>query len=313
MYIIITIILIIVFALIIGCFYFYEVAIARTKKEFLQRNPHLKNGSDKIISNEAKEWYKSREFERITISSFDGLKLQAAFLYANCKSNKLVILAHGYAGKGEMMSSYAKYYHEKLGFHVLIPDARGHGESEGDYIGFGWNERRDYLLWIDKMLRKFGNDTEIVLHGVSMGAATVLMTSGEQLPPQVKAVIADCGFTSAKDVLTYQLRQMYKLPSFPMIPLTSILTNWRAGYSFKEASALVQVKKATAPILFIHGERDTFVPLHMVYELYASANSSKELYIVEHARHGNAYETNPDEYEKQIYAFINKYMSHIAT
>ena len=162
MYIIITIILIIVFALIIGCFYFYEVAIARTKKEFLQRNPHLKNGSDKIISNEAKEWYKSREFERITISSFDGLKLQAAFLYANCKSNKLVILAHGYARTGEMMSSYAKYYHEKPGFHVLIPDARGHGESEGDYIGFGWHERGDYWLWIDRMLRKFGNDTEIV-------------------------------------------------------------------------------------------------------------------------------------------------------
>jgi len=141
-----------------------------------------------------------------------------------------------------------------------------------------------------------------------MGSATVLMTSGENLPKQVKAVIADCGYTSAKDILTYQLKRMYHLPSFPIIQSTSLLTKIRAGYFFEEASALEQVKKTKLPIFFIHGDSDTFVPVKMVYDLYEAANGEKELYIVPNAEHGNAYDAEPNVYEDKVTHFLKKYI-----
>ncbi len=207
------------------------------------------------------------------------------------------------------MYAYAKYYHEALGFNVLMPDARGHGKSEGDYIGFGWHERKDTAQWIDYVLDRNGTDNEIALHGVSMGSATVLMTSGEDLPEQVKTVIADCGYTSALDILSYQLGEMYSLPSFPLIQSTSLLTKIRAGFSFAEASALEQVKKTSLPIFFIHGKEDAFVPVEMVYELYEAANGEKELYIVPDAEHGNAYDADPETYENKVKEFLHQHMN----
>lgn len=110
-----------------------------------------------------------------------------------------------------------------------MPDARGHGKSEGDYIGFGWDERKDYLQWINRIIKK-DPQSEIVLHGVSMGAATVMMTSGEKLPDNVKAFVEDCGYSSVKGELGYQLKEMFNLPAFPLIPVTSLVTKVRAGY-----------------------------------------------------------------------------------
>ena len=135
-----------------------------------------------------------------------------------------------------------------------------------------------------------------------------MMTSGEKLPKQVKAVVADCGYTSARDILSYQLGEMYSLPSFPLIQGTSLLTKLRAGYSFEEASAVEQVKKTSLPIFFIHGEKDTFVPVEMVHELYEAANGEKELYIVPGAEHGNAYDADPEIYEKKVAEFLEPYM-----
>ncbi|NOU73800.1 alpha/beta fold hydrolase [Paenibacillus sp. LMG 31458] len=158
------------------------------------------------------------------------------------------------------MGKLAQMYKDTLGFNVLIPDARGHGRSEGHYIGFGWPERKDYVQWIDKVIEHMGEQSKIVLHGVSMGGATVMMTSGEALPPNVKAIVEDCGYTTAKDQLAYQLKRMYRLPIFPLLHLTSLLTKLRAGYFFGEASALDQLQKSKTPMLFIHGDADLFVP-----------------------------------------------------
>ena len=132
------------------------------------------------------------------------------YLPAEVSTDKTVIIAHGYSGHSEQMSGFAQMYHKDLGYNVLLPDARGHGRSEGDYIGFGWPERKDYLKWIDQVIEHTGESTQVVLHGVSMGGATVMMTSGEELPPQVKAIVEDCGYTSVTDELKYQLKRMYK-------------------------------------------------------------------------------------------------------
>ncbi|WP_019241623.1 MULTISPECIES: alpha/beta hydrolase [Bacillus] len=304
-----SIIIIVVLTILIGAsFYFYSVAVERAPKDFLDDNPDLEVSSDHTLIYKGKEWLGRMPFEEISITSNDGLKLQGYYLAAKKKTNKTVIIAHGYSAKAKDMARFANFYHENLGYNVLMPDARGHGQSEGNYIGFGWHERKDYLKWIDLIIKQNGENSEIALHGVSMGASTVLMTSGEKLPKQVKVVVADCGYTSAKGVLSYQLKRMYHLPSFPIIQSTSLMTKIRAGYSFEEASALEQAKKANIPILFIHGDADTFVPVEMVHELYKAAKTEKQLYLVPGAEHGNAYDMNPTEYEQQVTTFINKYI-----
>lgn len=289
-------------------FYFYKVAVNRSDKDFLDDNPDLDVSTDNSLLEQALSWMSKSNFETVSITSVDGLKLKGYYLEANEPTNQTVIIAHGYAGNAKNMAAYAKYYHETLNYNVLMPDARGHGASEGDYIGFGWPERKDYLQWIDYMINRKGEDSNIVLHGVSMGASTVLMTSGEELPNQVKAIIADCGYTSAKDVLSYQLKRMYHLPSFPIIQTTSLLTKFRAGYSFGEASAIKQVKKTNLPILYIHGEADTFVPVEMVHKLFKATSSEKDIYVVPKAEHGNAYDINPALYEEKVSSFLANYI-----
>lgn len=244
--------------LIAASIYFYRMAIHRSPKTYLEGDPDLpqlpepKAGEGSAADHQA--WLRGRAPEEAELLSPDGLKLRAYWLPAPGGSARTAILAHGYSGEAKQMAGFARFYAEQLGWNVLLPDARGHGRSGGGYIGFGWPERKDYLGWIDWALARTGSDAEIVLHGISMGGATVCMTAGEALPPQVKAIVADCPYTSVKDELTFQLKRMYKLPPFPFLPLTSALTKLLAGYSFGEASALKQVRQAKVPMLFIHGE-----------------------------------------------------------
>lgn len=304
--------LIILFALFIACiiasFYFYDVGVARTKKDFLNDSEDLET-TTVVSTNDSKyQWFNNNDFQEIEMNSDDGLKLQGYYLSADIPTDKTAILAHGYSGQGKDMIRYAKFYHDILGYNVLMPDTRGHGKSEGDYIGFGWPDRKDYLKWIDYIIENVGQDSKIILHGVSMGGATVLMVSGEDLPNNVKAIVSDCAYTSAKEQLEYQLKKMYNLPSFPIIPSTSLLTKIKAGYFFGEASALEQVEKSRTPILFIHGDADTFVPYKMVNELYNSCASEKDIFIVEGAKHATAYKDNEVGYENKVIEFLSKYM-----
>lgn len=135
-----------------------------------------------------------------------------------------------------------------------------------------------------------------------------MMTSGEDLPANVKAIVEDCGYTSVKDELTFQLKRMYHLPAFPIVDTTSMLTKIRAGYSFGEASALEQVKKSKTPTLFIHGDNDTFVPTEMVHTVYENSPVEKELYIVPNAGHGEAFRRDPVKYESVVSEFIGRFV-----
>jgi len=293
--------------------YFYRVAIARTPKTYLEGNPDLppKEASVSQLDPSEREeqvWLRGRHPERVHLVSDDGLDLQAYWLPSKAESGRTAILAHGYSGEAAQMAVFARYYAEVLGWNVLMPDARGHGRSGGGYIGFGWHERKDYVRWIDWAAGRIGSGAEIVLHGVSMGGATVCMTSGEELPPQVKAIVADCPYTSAKDELVYQLKRMYKLPAFPFLPLTSLVTKLRAGYFFGEASALEQLKKAKVPMLFIHGEADTFVPTWMGMKLYEACPQPKQLLLVPDAEHGVARQKSPEHYDAAVTAFLDRWL-----
>ncbi|MDY0393367.1 alpha/beta hydrolase [Virgibacillus halophilus] len=142
-----------------------------------------------------------------------------------------------------------------------------------------------------------------------MGAATVLMTSGEKLPPEVKGVIADSAYSGVKAELTHQLKYIYHLPAFPLLDVTSLISKIRAGYTFGEASTIEQVKKNKLPLLIIHGDADDLVPTRMGHEIYKAAGGDKELWIVPDAGHTKAYDNMTAEYEKRIKAFVTKVLT----
>ena len=242
------------------------------------------------------------------ITSSDNLKLHAYEVKNENKTDKWAILVHGYTSEGKLLSSKAKHLYN-MGYNVLVPDLRSHGSSEGDYIGMGWDDRLDIIDWINYIVKN-NPKSEIALHGTSMGSATVLMVSGEKLPSNVKAIVADCGYTSVYDEFSYQLKQLFNLPAFPIMNFSDVVTHIRAGYCLNDASAINQVKKSTTPILYIHGDKDDFVPYYMMDELYNATNSEKEKLTIEGGEHANSDLVNPKLYWSTVNSFLEKYIEN---
>lgn len=283
--------------------YFYNYAFVPSEKDFI--------AEPKDKSDATQSWFTDADNRAgWQLVSEDGLQLSAIYLPAEIASGKTAILAHGYMSKAESMGKYAKMFHD-LGYNVLVPDARGHGKSDGDYIGFGWDERRDMLGWIGKVLENNGMEETVVLYGISMGGATVMMTSGEELPKNVKAIIEDCGYASVEEELSYQLKEMFGLPGFPLIPVTNLVTKVRAGYFFTSASSVRQLKKNKTPILFIHGTKDDFVPFEMLEEVYQATDAPKEKYEVAGAGHAEAYDKAPETYKAVAEKFLNAHLKEV--
>ena len=193
------------------------------------------------------------------------------------------------------------------GYNVLMPDLRAHGKSGGKYIGMGWRDKEDIVLWIDYLIATYGN-IKIILYGISMGAATVMMTSGEKLPSNERMVIGDCGYTSAWDGMAHELKYLFKVPTFPALYNANFITRIRAGYSLKKASCIKQLKKSKLPILFIHGDKDNFVPFYMLDKLYEAGGSKKEKLVIKGAGHAEAQWINPEKYWHTVRKFIKRYL-----
>ena len=288
--------------------YFYNLALnPNTPKDIVFGTPEEAAATSGQVLDEDISWLlNDSNYTDEYITSQDNLKLHSYQVKNQTSSNKWVITVHGYTSEGINMSSYAKKYYD-TGYNVLIPDLRSHGLSEGHYIGMGWDDRLDIISWINYILNEDPN-AEIVLHGISMGAATVLMTSGEEIPSNVKAIIADCGYTSVWDEFAYQLDDLFSLPEFPILNVSSIVAKIRAGYFLGEASSIEQVKKSKTPILYIHGDQDDFVPYYMMEELYNATNSEKEMLTIKGAEHAKASEVEPETYWTTVNNFINKYI-----
>ena len=188
--------------------YFYGESVKRGSEVELHREAETVNvstdTSGENVLETAKKWYSEQNPTRLTQKAYDDLILQADYIENEETSKKAVILVHGFRKEKADMGNYTKFYYER-GYNILMPDSRGHGESEGDYYGYGWHDRLDLIGWIDQLITEYGAE-EIVLHGNSAGAAAVLMTSGEVLPDQVKAIIADSGYTTMKEELNHQLK-----------------------------------------------------------------------------------------------------------
>ena len=270
------------------------------------------------MMQQRKEFMLAQDHREVSQMSFDNLRLHATFFPAldeyrdktdvAAGKKKVAICFHGYTSKG--MSDYIGLsdYYLKRGYAMLLPDARAHGESEGEYIGFGCLDRKDALVWIKWVIQEVGEDVEIVLHGTSMGGATVLMTSGLELPAQVKGIVSDCGFTSPKEVFTHVLNSMYHLPAFPVIQGADLMNRKLAGYGMDECNAKREVARAKVPILFIHGSNDTFVPARMCDEIYDCCASPKKKLIVDGAAHAESYYKDTEKYEQALNAFFEEIM-----
>lgn len=288
--------------------YFYGRTMKR-KKARVERTVKMA-GTDwsqyAEILAERKAYMLEQPHEDVYQTAFDGLKLHAAYFPAineNSSKKRIVICFHGYTSQGLKDFIGLTDYYFKNGYAMLHPDARAHGDSEGKYIGFGCLDRKDALGWVNWVIEKCGEDVEIILHGISMGGATVLMASGLELPPQVKGIVSDCAFTSPKEVFTHVLKTMYHIPSFPIMQGAEIMNKKLAGYGMDECNAKREVAKAKVPILFIHGSKDTFVPVNMCHEIYDCCASSKKKLIIEGAAHAESYFKNMPEYEKALDEF----------
>lgn len=248
--------------------------------------------------------------EDVTITSDDGLTLHGV-CYTNADtadSHRWAIALHGYRGDHTGALRMAIPYYE-AGYQVLTPDLRASGESDGDFVGMGWLDRKDVLRWIDWIVGQ-DPEAEIVVHGISMGAATTMMTAGETTPDNVKAFVEDCGYTSVWDVFSSELQLRFGLPEFPILYTASGVAKLRAGYDFIEASALQQVAKCEKPMLFIHGTADDFIPYEMMDELYnAKPGDNKAELTAEGAGHGEAVYALGDAYWNAVFDFIAPYMN----
>lgn len=314
--IIISIILVVLLTVdILAGNYLVSYAIQRKEKPLSEivPTPTTESDAEKLIrenaealSAEIDQWMEEVTPEKLEITSDDGLKLVADFYPQESNpDHRYAILVHGYTGNRGNMKGFGVRYAGR-GYELLMPDLRAHGESEGGYIGMGWPDRRDILRWIDVIIDR-DPEAKIVLHGVSMGGATVMMTSGEELPSNVIAIVEDCGYTSVWDIFSDEVKYIFHIPTFPVLDTASIISGFRAGYNFKEASAVKQVAKAQVPIFFTHGSEDNFVHTEMIYEVYEACPTDKEIYVAEGAGHGQALYIDPEKYFGLIFAFLEKY------
>ncbi|MGN0479702.1 MAG: alpha/beta hydrolase [Hominenteromicrobium sp.] len=249
-------------------------------------------------------WF-DRRAVRVTHRNRSNMRLTAWFV-PNPGSRRYAVICHGHRNCGRNMRHRGKPFFD-MGFNVLMPDARAHGGSDGKMIGMGWPERRDIVEWIYEILKR-DPEAQILLYGESMGAATVMMTAGEVLPEQVKLAIEDCGYTSVWDQMKSAIPHLYNIPPYPILPVASGLCRLRAGYTFREASAIKQVRRCKIPMLFIHGEKDDFVPYPMVHRLYEAAACEKQLLTVPEAGHCLSAETDPELYWGTIRSFVERYI-----
>lgn len=237
-----------------------------------------------------------------------GRQLHAMFASAAKPTDKTAVIVHGYTDNAILMLMIGYLYNNDLNYNILLPDLQDNGLSEGPAIQMGWKDRLDVLNWMNIANDIFGKRTQMVVHGISMGAATTMMVSGEAQQPFVKCFVEDCGYTSVWDEFSFQLKDMFGLPEFPLMYTTSWLCNAKYGWNFQEASSLEQVKKCSLPMFFIHGDADTYVPTRMVYPLYEAKSEPKELWIVPGATHAMSYKDYPQEYTERVKKFVGKYI-----
>lgn len=261
-----------------------------------------------LAFNQSKhDWISRQNTERITIRSHREQNLVGYLTFAENESRVFVLFAHGHhTDHNGDPANFLQYYVEK-GYNFLAPDHIASGESDGTFVGFDYFEHKDCLLWIDYLLHRFGDDIKIILHGVSMGGATVCQMVS-RVPPQVKLAVADCPYTSAMDEFSAVVKSVGIKHPKPLVKAFNTLNKLIAGFDLEDTEVRTSVLQAKVPMLFVHGERDGLVPTEMGIELYNLCASQKELYIVKDADHAESIRIDENGYHKKLDEFIKKYL-----
>ena len=294
--------------------YFVNYAIARSGAggdrkisqestiEVLGEDEKIIENNKKIAKENSEKWSEAIQQKQVEVKANDNITLRGTEYLNQEETNKWAIILHGYRSNPSSVLTIGEHFSEK-GYNVLIPSMRACADSEGEYVGMGWLDKDDLKCWIDLIIKQ-NNNSNIILHGSSMGAATVLMASGDELPSNVKAIIEDSGYTSVWDIFASEAKARFNLPAFPVLNMFEIVANVRANYDIKEASTLEQVKNNKTPILFIHGDADDFVPEYMCEELYEVANCKKDKLIIHDAGHTDSKYKEPETYYNKIFEFL---------
>ncbi len=254
--------------------------------------------------NYDKEYYLSQNINSFEIPSEDGYKIYGEYLKCPTKSNKTVYFLHGYSSNRAQAVWFLEKYHE-LGFNVVMYDHVASGESGGEYSTMGVKESRDLKVVKDYIENIYGVSEEVALHGISMGASTAIYY-GEKYGA-IDYIIADCGYSTMKGIVNYQYKQQFDLPSFPFINLANIGLKLKGGYTLEDVNCLNSIKHENfndIKTLIIHGDKDTFTPVSMAYELQEAAIGYSQLEIFENAEHADCYQSNPERYENLMEHFF---------
>lgn len=294
-------------ACISGSMYLLHFALSSQRKTQREYIIHLRHHSPAVAIKWLSTVCKEKAL-RDTFAVVNGHRMHALYINAPKPTPKTAVLVHGYKDCSIDMLHIAYIYNGVMGYNVLLPDLYGHGKSEGDHINMGWLDRLDVMRWMDIANRKWGGNTQMVVHGISMGAATTMCVSGEKLPAYVKCFVEDCGYTSVSDEFAKQIKDQFNLPPFPLINVASGICKMRYGWSFDEASPLKQVAKCKLPMLLIHGNKDDFVPYSMLMPLFKAKPRPKEIYIARGSRHARAFRDHPDEYIAKVRGFVEQYI-----
>ena len=278
----------------------FHISLGRKTLKKRVKKSNLKDNLEKYRIDLC--WWDNIPFKKVSILSFDNLKLVGHFL--NLKNENTVILVHGYSANYKEMQQYAKFFYQK-NFNILCVENRAHGESEGDCVGMGYLDRKDLLKWIDFVNKEC--QSKIVVLGISMGASAVCCLSGEKLPNNVVGLISDSAFDSAEKEIKYILR---KAGIFKNIIYKHLRSYTKRLYDFdlNEANMLKFVEKTQVPILYFHGKQDKYVLPENTVNLYnATKESLRDLMLVEEADHVMSYPVLGNLYERKINSFFRKY------
>lgn len=261
----------------------------------------------KNLIEKGENWWFQQPVEEVWMNSYDGLKLRADLLRSEIAAKGTIILVAGW--HGYPLRDFAPVYrqfHEE-GYNLLMIDQRAQWKSEGQFMTFGIKERYDVRDWITFVNGKFGNELPVFLYGISMGCATVMMTVGFELPANVRGVIADCGFTSPYDILSYQIKATYHLPEWPLLNIADHFAKKEAGFGFKEYSALTAMETNVTPMLFVNGDKDDFVPPFMLEKVYNACKAEKERLVVKGAPHSISNCVDNEGYLAVALAFLRRF------
>lgn len=297
--------------IIIGIFLFLILVILLAIGYYFTRitlNPKAKDYDDtfKIEVNSGyinEEEYKSITKEEVYVDSNFGYKLHGIW-FPNGDSKKTVIICHGFSfslyGSVKYMNIFLK-----RGYNVLIYDHRYHGKSGGKICSMGFYEKYDLKTMVDYVIKRKGEDSIIGTHGESMGGATVLLHGA--IDERISFIIADCPFSSVFNQFKYRLKIEYKLPSFPILYFSSLVTKFRINAFYKDISPIKVIDKIKTPILFIHGDSDTYVPSSNTIEMYNKKEGPKSIYLAKDGEHAKSYYVDKEKYENVIDEFLKEF------